>query len=318
MAVPTIRRRGNLAINSDRGPSGVIWADCPWDFLREAPENGMTFFDDFVMAGNVSMSGAAVAGQIGQWSLYGYQGGQLNDGALEGGVITIGSDGDNEGVALLSSAGAFRFLTTSTLALNKKMWFECRFARSTVTTDRADYFVGLMAPTLSSGLPAAAQPITVTDDTMMTAGSWFGFHSNSNTAVRGGPTEIALGFELASGTINYPTNMTTLMASSGNSVLTANTFVKVGFVFDPNAPVGYVTSATARQTAGTLRKKLLRVFINGLEVPTFLSSDDIVNATAGQAFPTSFMCPVIAIMNTDASSNTLLCDWIRVAQMANS
>ncbi len=317
MSVKEIGILRNAVINTQRGPSQVIWGDCPVLDLIEDPTKGMYFFDDFMKTGAALMT-SAYAGSFGDWAVYGAAGALVADGQLEGGVLQFGSDGDNEGMQLLSSTGAFRFLTTSTLALNRKMWFECRFARSTITTDKADYFVGLMAPTLASGLPAAAQPITATDDTLMTAGDLFGFHSNTTSSVRGGPTEIALAFELTSGTINYPTNMTTLMASSGNSVLTAGAFVKVGFIFDPNAASALITSATARQTAGTVRQKLLRVFINGLEVPTFLTSADIQNATATQAFPTAFMCPVLAVMNSDGSSNTMNVDWIRVAQLANS
>lgn len=318
MSVNTIDNKANLTINTDRGPSRVIWGDCPVADFIENPWMGMHFFDDFLMCGNATMS-SAFAGSIGQWSTYGYAGAQINDAQLEGGVIKMSSDGDNEGLALLGSAGAFRLVTTSTLALNGKLWFEVRLARSSVATAHMEFFAGLMAPTLSSGLPAAAQPITTTDDTLMTAGDFFGFHGVGATATRGGPTEVGVGFELASGTINYPTNLTTLMASSGNSVLTANSYVKLGFIFDPAALVGQITKPTARQTNGALRKKLIRFFVNGLEVPAFLSTEDVQNATAAQAFPTSFLTPVIAMMNQASfSSDYLAVDWIRVAQAANS
>ncbi len=90
----------------------------------------MQFFDDFIMAGNATAlaSGAAFNGSLGQWSTYFYQGGAITDGALEGGVILLASDGDNEGVAMTSTAGAFRITTTSTLLYNQPLWFECRVA----------------------------------------------------------------------------------------------------------------------------------------------------------------------------------------------
>lgn len=309
---------GGLAIDTSRGPSGAIWKDCPIAAIQEDPSLGMHFFDDFLVCGNADMS-SAYKNSIGPWTAYGYAGAQLNDGLLEGGVARLSCDGDNEGMALLGSTGSFRFLTTSTLALNRKMWFEARIARSSITTAHMEFFVGLMKPTLSSGLPAAAQPITTTDDTLMTAGDLFGFHGNGATGTRGGPTEVAVAFELASGTINYPTNLTTLMASTGNTVLAATTFVKLGWVFDPDAPSVLVGTATARQTAGTLRKKLIRFYVNGVEAPTFLSSDDVANATATQAFPTAFMTPVIAMMNQASfSSDYLAVDWLRIAQLANS
>lgn len=321
MSVKSIDFRLNSAANTYRGPSGALWADCPWDRFKEHPEEGMTFFDDFVMAGSEgAATGAAVTTSFGQWAVYGAQGSTIVDGALEGGVIKAGSDGADEGVTLLSAAGAFRLVTTSTLAPNGKLWFEARWSRSSVATTDGDYFVGLTIPALSSGLPRAAYPITTTNDTLdATNGTFIGFHSNQSTGTRGGPTEIALAFNLAGGTINYPTNLTTLMASTGQTVLAANTYVKVGFVFDPAAYIQAIaTLPTARQTAGNYYRKILRVFINGVEAPTWLSAADVYNATAAQAFPTGFMAPCFAVMNGAGTASTINCDWIRVAQAANS
>jgi hypothetical protein len=317
MVVETIKYAQTLSADTARGPSNSVWRDCPWDELGGG-RLGMRFWDDFIMAGNVDMT-SAVAGQLGQWSLYGYAGGQVNDAQKEGGVIKISSNGDNEGLTLLSSAGSFRMVTTSTLALNGKLWFEARIAKSSVATAHISAFVGLMAPTLASGLPAAAQPLTTTDDTVMTAGDTFGFNLAGTTSTRGGPTEVGTSFALTSGTINYPTNTTALMAATGQTVLAADTYVKLGFIFDPFAYSKQVSSATARQTAGTIRKPIIRFFINGLEAPAFLSSEDVQNATAAQAFPTAFMCPCISVMNmASQSSDYLAVDWIKVAQIGNS
>lgn len=318
MGVNKVDYEANLVASTKRGPSSVIWGDCPVLDLVEDPGLGMYFFDDFLMTGSANMS-SAYANSIGQWASYGYAGAQTNDGQKEGGVLKMSSDGDNEGLTLLSTTGAFRFLTTSTLALNQKMWFECRIAKSSIATAHLSVFVGLMAPTLASGLPAAAQPWTTTDDTLMTAGDTFGFNLAGTTSTRGGPTEVGVSFELASGTINYPTNLTALMAATGQTVLAADAYVKLGWIFDPNAYPAIISSATARQTAGQTAKKLIRFFVNGVEAPAFLSSADVANATAAQAFPTAFMCPCISVMNmASQSSDYLAVDWIRVAQLANS
>lgn len=311
-----IMPRSTTTADTTRGFSTAIWGSCPFEQLRASNERGHTFYDDFDMIGNANMS-SAYANSIGQWSAYGYAGAQINDAQLEGGIIKMSSDGDNEGLAILGSAGSFRMVTTSTLALNSKLWFEARVARHSIATAHMEFFVGLMAPTLSSGIPATAQPITTTDDTLMTAGDLFGFHCVGATATRGGPTEVGVAFELASGTINYPTNMTTLMASSGNTVLAADTFVKLGFIFDRNGPFKRISSATARQTAGQVKRAIVQFYINNIPLPAFLTTDDVANATATQAFPTAFMTPVIAMMNqASQSSDYLAADWIRVAQGA--
>jgi hypothetical protein len=284
--------------------------------MIQDPRVGMYFFDDFTVIGSADMS-SAYKGSNGQWASYGYAGAQMNDAQKEGSVIKLSSDGDNEGLTLLSQGGAFRFVTTSTLAYNGKMWFEVRLAKSSVASAHLNFFAGLMAPTLSSGLPAAAQPITTTDDTVMTAGDLFGFFGVGTTSTRGGPTEVEVDFVLASGTINRP--YTTLMADSGNTVLAADSYVKLGWVFDPAAYTQQVTNATARQTAGNLRAPVLQFYVNGNKTSGFLTYEDVKNSTAGQAFPTSFMCPVLSVMNmASQSSDYLAVDWIRVAQIANS
>jgi hypothetical protein len=317
MAVNQIDYSPNIAGEGTtpfRGPSKVIWKDCPVLEILEDPSKGMYFFDDFIMVGS-AITTSAYKNSIGQWATYtdATAGGSQSDGAKEGGVLVIGADGDNEEVTMFSQTGAFRLVTTTTLALNRKLWFECRIARSTVTATKGDIFVGLALPALTSNIPASAQIISATDNTLNTT-SLLGFHLKGN-----GPTEANFAFCLSGGTVNYPTGMTTLMNSCTAAVNTAAAFHKFGFLFDPDGLPSIISSATARQTAGNVRKKLIRVFVDGLECATFLSSDDVANATATQAFPTSFMSPTISIMNqTGSTPDTLSIDWIRVCQLANT
>ncbi len=312
MSVKTIEYKGNGVVNTDRGPSRVIWGDCPVPHYLEDPFKGMYFFDDFIMAGNMGPNSAAVTGSMGQWTVYGDIGAAAiqADGQAEGGVITLGSNDDNEGVTLSSSAGSFRITTTSTLALNGKLWFEARLARSTVTATKIDAFVGLCDHTLSSGLAAAAIPITTTIDTLSTTPNLIGFFSKGSVA-----NEWSFAYNLAGGTVVLPTNLTTLMNTITGAVLTANQFVKLGFLFDPFAYTKRISSASTGQTAGDLVKPLIRIFVNGLEAAAFLSPVNV----QGTAFPTGFMGPCLAVMNDAGSSpGNILVDWIRVAQEANS
>lgn len=319
MSIKAVQPVGTFTADTTFGPSAAIWAQCDWPNFRENPGLGHTSWMSGGSLGTQLMT-SAYAGGIGAYTGYGYAGAQINDGQLEGGAARLSSDGDNEGLAIMESqAGKYRLVTTTTLAYNKRMWFEASVSLSSVATAHMDAFVGLMKPTLASGLPAAAQPITTTDNTLMTAGDLLGFQLGGTSAVRGGPTEVAFAFGLASGTVNYPTNMTTLMASSGNAVLAAATVVKLGFIFDPNAQTKQITKTTARQTAGNKRAAVLRIFVNGLEIPAFLTTEDVQNATAAQAFPTAFMTPVVAMMNmASQSSDYLTFNWIRAAQETNS
>jgi hypothetical protein len=314
---PTLASAGDTS----RGPSPAIWNAINTADFDVDPSSGQHVFDDFQVMGTPgSTAGGALAASAGKWNTYAYTGSTITDGGLEGGVIVLQSDGDQEGVCLMSQAGSFRLVTTSTLALNKKLCFEARVSRSSVADDKGDFFVGLCTPSLSSGLPAAAIPISTTDATMSTTPSFLGFHSVDKAGVTyGDPRDWSLVFNLASGTVNAVTNLTTCVYTATGAYMAGADYFKLGFIFDPQAYEGLVTSATARQTAGWKRRKLLRVFVNGIELPAFLSAEDVANATAGQAFPTAFMAPCIAMMNTTASSPpTMGVDWIRVGQEANS
>ncbi len=131
-------------------------------------------------------------------------------------------------------------------------------------------------------------------------------------------TEWQFVFNLAGGTVNFPTNLTTLMNTALGAVFTANQYVKLGFLFDPSALTAFVgASPTARQTQGQLARKVIRIFVNGVELPTFLSNLDVYNATAAQAFPTGFMSPVFGCQQ-HATKGLFKADWMRVAQMPNS
>lgn len=312
MSVKTTEYKGNLAADSSRGPSDAIWADCPWIRYRESPKHGMTFFEDFIGAPNIPTAAAAAIAQGygNNFSVYAYQGALISDGAAEGGVITFGSDGDNEGVAFGPSAGAFRITTTSTLALNGKLWFECRVASSTITATKHDLFIGLADSFLSSSVPQAAWPIQTTDNTLFAAMNAIGFHKKGNAS-----TEWNFVYQLTGVASVYPTNLTTLMNSVTGAVLTAGQFVKLGFLFDPKAPVKRISSASTGQTAGDLKVPMITVFVNGVPAAAFLTSTNV----QGTSFPTGFMGPTCGIMNqTGTTPGTASLDWMRVAQTANS
>lgn len=332
MSVKSVGFLGNLNAGGDtnRRPSPVIWQSCPKrDEIERA--GGTWFFDDFNPAGNATMT-SAFKGSLGQWSIYGdagalVQNGQDNAGTispLEGGWITIGSNDDNEGVTLFSSAGAFQFMTTTSATApgyRNRIYYECRCSRGTVAATKNDCFIGLCDPILSAGVASAAQPISTTINTLDTTNGLFGFFSAGSSAGSfAGPTDFGVAFLKAGSTVNAPTNLTGLLGATSQTVLAAASIVKLGFIYDPNAYQQAVSgSPTARQTAGAVRRKLIRFFVNGIETPTFLSNDDMANATAAQAFPIGFMCPTIATMNDAGSTpGTFSVDWIKCVSLPNS
>lgn len=312
MAVVGTPYAGGLLADTNRGPSNALWGTFPRIACLEDPSIGMYDFEDFRQTGaNTAATGGAVVGSWGNWAAYIYQGGLLSDGATEGGSVTIGSDGDNEGVALSSSTGSYRLVTTSTLALNKKLVFEARVKTSTIAATKHDIFVGLADSFLASSLPQAAWPFQTTDDTLFAAMNAIGFQRKGSVG-----TDFTFVYQLTSTASVYPTGLTTLCASAPIAqTLAANTFVKLGFVLDPLAAAETITTASTGQTAGQVKRPLIKVYVNGLQMAAFLTSDNL----AGLAFPTGFMARTFAVMNqTGTTPGTSTIDWIACGQLANT
>jgi hypothetical protein len=300
------------ATNQLRGPSPSIWATCPVGDFQEDPGLGMYFWDDFLVAGSAAM-GSTYKNSFGQWAVYADAGALANDDAKEGGVLTLTSGTDLDQQVWESSVGSFRLVTTSTLALNGKLWFEFRAAKSSIATDILEAFVGLADTRLSSSLTFVNSIFSGVDDTLATGPSFIGFYNKGDTA----QTDWQFVFNLAGGTVNFVTGLTGILNTANGAVFAANEYHKLGFLFDPFPLRQVISTATARQTVGNIRGKIIRVFADGIELPTFLSTDDVQNATAGQAFPTGFMAPVFGCQQ-HATKGTFKMDWIRVAQAGNS
>lgn len=321
MAVNTARYQGNLQANTSRTESNSIWGTCPFGDLSQGAAVGTMLYDDFEGVGNTpSTSGAAYTGGLpGQagWSYFATQLGVLGtDPNLEGGVILL-SDAENDdiNVSLTSSAGSWAFQSGSTAyTLYQPIWFECRVAVGSITTAKRDAFIGLT----SVGAPATDNVTGATTNTLATAPSLFGFHFRSTT----NPTDVGLAFNVAGGTVQYPTNLQTLVTTVTGAALTAYTagtgFVKLGFLYapfasSPGGPAKRITSASSGQTVGGLAQAMVTVFVNGLPAPAFLTSTNVQAAT----FPASRMSPAIAYCSRAASAaGGFYVDWIRCAGLA--
>ncbi len=311
--VNTIDYRAQFVADTARGPSQVIWGDCPSLRFIEDPSKGMYVFDDFLVSGQAAMS-SIYKNSVGQWAIYAAAGSLIDAGALEGGVMTIKSGTDLDQTVLFSPTGSFRLVTTSTLALNQKLWFETRVARTSITTDTMEAFVGLADSQLATSLPAVNRLFSGTDDLLATTCNLIGFHARGDTT----PGDWDFVYQLSGGTIVRHATMSALLAGMPTAITpAANTFYKLGFLFDPNAPVRLVGTAGDLQTVNTLFRPLITVFVNGLPVAAFLTSQNLTSVASGHAFPTGFMGPIFGTQ-MHATPNTLQIDWLRVAQLANS
>ncbi len=296
-----------LTRDTSRGPSNSIWAEVLRSDYQEKPDWGYDFFEEFLPFPDITALATAAAydGPCGRFHCYAHQGGTITDGQAEGGVAVLAADGDNEGVSLGSAAGGVRIVTPTTYVLGNDLYFEARVASSSITATKHNAFVGLFG-----AKPAAAVPITNTDDTMATTAGWVGFFKTGAA-----PTDWRFGWNVSGGTPQFPTPFQTLSTTAFGAATTAGQFVKLGFKFTRRPKTFSVTSALSGQTVGRRYGASLEVFIDGVKMPAVLDPALIQAAT----FPSDFLAPAVSVKNLTATApGSLSVDWIGCSQKAAS
>lgn len=147
-------------------PSPSIWGNFDWH--RALWDFGYATFvkDDFTQYPALITASAEAA--HGQYKAFASTGGYTADGSAVGGVVTLYSDGDNEGASI--ATGTYPFAITG-LSTGKPFWFEARVKSSTITDAKHDIFVGL----IDSSTLSATVPITATTD-VLASENLIGFH----------------------------------------------------------------------------------------------------------------------------------------------
>lgn len=200
-----------------------------------------------------------------------------------GGVLQLNIDvgaGANEEIGICSGDGTQQLGQISdTAGADYITAFECRFKLSNVTDGKAATFIGLAQP----GIVANGGIIDAT----------------------GGPmaNKAAIGFNVLADdgdSLDFcyqGASQTRQDAIAGVAALTADTFVKAGFVYDPTAPAS----------------KRIRVFINNVESSTYVTAANIAAAT----FPDAEALTFAAIQKGIAGSVALeaAIDWWAFAQV---
>lgn len=300
--------------NTERGPSEIIWGSVgspnAWveDFLQDF-RLGMYFEEDFNPAPN--FAGGSFTGGLGKWALFSTANGTLADDAIVGGGLRLkASTTAQQGLTLGSTTGVYQLITAAGLKQGK-LAFECRVSVSTgsFANSTQDTFIGLM-----DNLPPASQvPITNTPGTLATLTNFIGFHKRGGT-VNANDWNFVFG---ANGqTIQYPTNMQAIVNAAKGAVPLVNTYYKLGFIYDPSPaliPQTVTAVGSSNQTVGTAARPIIRVFVDGVPLGTFLIPADVTGAT----FPSGVMAQVISFMQQSTTGGIFSAvDWIRVAQMA--
>lgn len=255
-------------LDTNRTPSPSIWADCPASEINSGYTDGVHLFDDF---GNGPLVAAGAEADYGGYRGFADTGGSVADGAEWGGTLVLSSDGDNEGAGLRSGCAPFQIDRGQ-----GKFWFEARVKTSTIADAKHGIFLGLtgaVAITATSPIAAAG---TLADI------NFVGFHRLE------GDGDM---FD----TVYKADGVTQVTLQADAVTLVADTYVKLGMVFDPKTNV-------------------LTFYKNGVPLSTTYS----VPAEDGTDFPNDVRLGIlISVLNATASTpGSSEIDWWRAAQLA--
>jgi hypothetical protein len=315
------------------GPSPSIWYDCPLeDFAPygQDPKLGYYFMDHFMNVEGLPATGTTTLGWGGDrnWAILPNAGSIIaQDLQQDGGVVGLACTTSGNTLQLGSLTKWLRMVSAATgNALTQgKVWFECRIALGSIGASVRDIFVGLS----DDGVPStnALTAVFSGADTVATGNSIIGFRFR-NSATNPGDAGFIWNNSTAA-SVQAPTPLATLVNTvtganptayaAGATGALASGFMKLGFVFDPTPgnPPDTVTTAVGVQVIGQLKKRLINVYVNGQQVPGYLTAADQVQVST---FPQTWMAPTISIRSGSATqlNSTLMIDWIRVAQAANA
>ncbi len=253
--------------DTSRGPSQSIWSDCPVLEIVNGVTDGIHLFDDFISGPRVAAGAEAATGL---YRGFASTGGLVADGGEFGGTLDLSSDGDDEGASFRTSCSPFQIARSQ-----GKLWFEARVKTSTITDTKHGIFVGLMADNaLTATVPITAAG-AIADVNIV------GFHRLEGDGDQ---------FD----TIYKADGVTQVTVQADAAVIVADTWVKLGMVFDPS-------------------NNSLSFYRNGVK----LSTTYTVVAAAGTDFPNDVRLGfVIAVLNATASTpGSSEIDWVRIAQL---
>lgn len=196
----------------------------------------------------------------------------------DGGVLALTTDGTDEDEIWLvagDGTGPLGFIS-DTAGSDYITAFEVRYKINTIANSAMSHYVGLSSP-------AAAAADIVTDATGAFAGDAFiGFR----TLLDGDAIDF----------VYKAAGQTLVVTITGAAVPVADTFLKLGFIYDPTAPAA----------------KRIKVYVDNVEESTYVTSTNIAAATFPDAEALTFRA---GYKNTTAVAGELALDWWAFAQV---
>lgn len=267
---------------TDRGPSPGLWADAPSiSALRDNPTLGWFHDDDFVDFGLPGTQTTEI--NLNRYKVYNTGAGKVitdsmptaTGTATAGGIISMLCDTAGDQSVIGTHACPF-----SLNASRGKLWFEARIATTSIATAMTHIFLGLgnnADVTFGAAIPLADA------DATGTAVALLGFTR----------LEDGLGVLNTSYT-DEAASYTHVQTSAGS--IAANTWVKLGFTFDPFGGSSAV-----------------QFYVNGTKTTTALSATTLAALTHLDA---SGLGPVFAqFADGSGTANYAYLDWWRCIQI---
>jgi hypothetical protein len=254
--------------DTSRCPSPSIWADCPALEIESGVASGIHFFDDFLSGPRVAAGAEAATGK---YLGFASTNATVLDGGEWGGSLVMTGTTDNEGVGFRTATAPFQIARAQ-----GKLWFEARVKSSTIADTKHGIFVGLM------------------DDAAITA-------TSPITAAGAIADRNIVGFHRLEGDGDYfdsiykANGVTQVTVGSDAAVIEADTYVKLGMVFNP-------------------ADNVLAFYRNGVR----LADSKTIPAAAGTDFPNDVRLGLVfsAVLATGTTPGSAEIDWLRCAQLA--
>jgi hypothetical protein len=271
--------RNTTTEDTTRNYSPAIWSDCPIEDIRQNPNLGWYVEDDFMSAGYHIGIASHLTKSCGPYTSYADAGVILTGSSDEhGGALAIsGNDADNDEGHL---GGAGGFVISDTASEASKLWFEARFKKVTaVGDDGLAIFVGL-------GSTAAIAANGLVDDTgaLLATGAFVGFRT-----LHADGDALQFTYQAASQTVQNKI--------AALDTLVADTYVKCGFVYDPDADAA----------------ERIKVYLNGVANSTMVTGTNI----AAAEFPDSEEMGICLLTKVGAAVEQVFeMDWWRCYQRA--
>jgi hypothetical protein len=267
----TIKYRGQ----SVDGRSPDLWHDCPILGILEDPSLGYGFFDDFLDVETVATTKETSHGYV------------FLDAACTviqapdevGGAIKLLTTDNNLEASVQRGFVGAPYVIAANQANGKKLWFEARVKLLLITTAKAGFFVGLA----EEGSAAAAF--------MGDAGALSDFANKDYLGFWKDEDEVDL---------DVITNKATtdVILAADVHTLVADTYVKLGFKYDPDA----------------IPSKRIKFYVNGTELSTYVGETANDGSTIYTRDTTNFpggeeMSPIIDLNGAHDDDTNLYMDW---------